>query len=196
MTKKTILLKYLIGYWPKKKKKSNGFFSLSLFPLHLQKWHELHRYASSFFSSWFLRKQSSPLFLFTRVEINKLGMVSFAGFAFITGFLLGILTIVAAEVAAFLYLLKRLNRKRNLHESNKTSSDPPNSIDFSLNKQVQQPHEFPKVLSFLVKFWFLLFNVCLLWWRHCDQFLHFWDGVLFDFICLREWFGFWSLMRV
>ncbi|CAF1910121.1 unnamed protein product [Brassica oleracea var. botrytis] len=62
-------------------------------------------------------------------------MVSFAGFAFITGFLLGILTIVAAEVAGFLYLLKRLNRKRNLHESNKTSSDPPNSIDFSLNKQ-------------------------------------------------------------
>ncbi|VVA95129.1 unnamed protein product [Arabis nemorensis] len=64
-------------------------------------------------------------------------MVSFSGFVFVSGFLLGILAIVAVEVAGFLYLLKRLNRKRNLHESNPTlkDSDPRQSIDFSLNKQ-------------------------------------------------------------
>ncbi|KAF8090429.1 hypothetical protein N665_0476s0009 [Sinapis alba] len=62
-------------------------------------------------------------------------MVSFAGFSFVAGFLLGIFALLAAEVAAFLYLLKRLNRKRNLQESNKTISDPPKSIDFNLNKQ-------------------------------------------------------------
>ncbi|KAF2609126.1 hypothetical protein F2Q68_00046355 [Brassica cretica] len=39
-------------------------------------------------------------------------MVSFAGFAFVTGFLLGLLAVVAAEAAAFLYLVKRLNRKQ------------------------------------------------------------------------------------
>ncbi|KAL0701612.1 hypothetical protein Bca4012_057734 [Brassica carinata] len=69
-------------------------------------------------------------------------MVSFAGFAFVTGFLLGLLAVVAAEVAAFLYLVKRLNRKSNLQESSSDptskSSDPPpppKSIDFNLNKQ-------------------------------------------------------------
>ncbi|KAL0731716.1 hypothetical protein Bca4012_027810 [Brassica carinata] len=62
-------------------------------------------------------------------------MVSSAGFSFVAGFLLGILALLAAEVAAFLYFLKRLNRKRKLQESNKTSSDPPKSIDFNLNKQ-------------------------------------------------------------
>ncbi|KAJ0255690.1 Uncharacterized protein HA466_0087610 [Hirschfeldia incana] len=65
-------------------------------------------------------------------------MVSFSGFAFVTGFLLGLLAVVAAEVAAFLYLVKRLNRKRNRKSSdptlNKGSSDPP-QIDFNLNKQ-------------------------------------------------------------
>ncbi|CAH8359423.1 unnamed protein product [Eruca vesicaria subsp. sativa] len=62
-------------------------------------------------------------------------MVSFSGFAFVTGFLLGLLAVVAAEVAAFLYLVKRLNRKRNL-SSDPTlngSENPP--IDFNLNKQ-------------------------------------------------------------
>ncbi|CAH8334703.1 unnamed protein product [Eruca vesicaria subsp. sativa] len=62
-------------------------------------------------------------------------MFSFAGFAFITGFLLGILTLLAAEVTTFLLLIKRFNRKRNLQESNKKSSVPPKAIDFSLNKQ-------------------------------------------------------------
>ncbi|KAF8111306.1 hypothetical protein N665_0076s0286 [Sinapis alba] len=69
-------------------------------------------------------------------------MVSFAGFAFVTGFLLGLLAVVAAEVAAFLYIVKRLNRKRNLQESSSDptlkGSDPPpppKSIDFNLNKQ-------------------------------------------------------------
>ncbi|KAJ0229245.1 hypothetical protein HA466_0318070 [Hirschfeldia incana] len=62
-------------------------------------------------------------------------MVSFAGFSFLAGFLLGILSLFAVELAAFLYLLKRLNRKRNLQESNKTSSETPKSIDFNLNKQ-------------------------------------------------------------
>ncbi|CAL9240506.1 unnamed protein product [Arabidopsis halleri] len=68
-------------------------------------------------------------------------MVSFAGFAFLSGILLGILAIVTAEVIGFLYILKRLNRKRNHQESNSSSDsnfknfDPRQSIDFSLNKQ-------------------------------------------------------------
>ncbi|XP_010474308.1 PREDICTED: testis-expressed sequence 2 protein-like [Camelina sativa] len=69
-------------------------------------------------------------------------MVSFAGFAFVFGFLLGILAIVAAEVIGFLFVLKRLNRKSNKrHESNSGSDptlknfDPRRSIDFSLSKQ-------------------------------------------------------------
>ncbi|CAN6935361.1 unnamed protein product [Brassica oleracea] len=65
-------------------------------------------------------------------------MVSFAGFAFVTGFLLGLLAVVAAEAAAFLYLVKRLNRKQE-SSSDPTSkgSDPPplEPIDFNLNKQ-------------------------------------------------------------
>lgn len=78
-------------------------------------------------------------------------MVSFAGFAFVTGFLLGLLAVVAAEVAAFLYLVKRLNRKRNLQESKSSDptlkgSDPPppNSIDFNLNKQVIDQFQPPE----------------------------------------------------
>jgi len=69
-------------------------------------------------------------------------MVSFTGFAFVFGILLGILAIVTAEVVGFLYLLKRLNRKRDRQESNSSSDpnfksfDPRQSIDFSLNKQV------------------------------------------------------------
>ncbi|CAH2067022.1 unnamed protein product [Thlaspi arvense] len=68
-------------------------------------------------------------------------MVSFSGFVFVFGFLLGILAIVAAEVAGFLYLLKRLNRKRNLRDSSSSSDptlkefDPPQSINFTLSKQ-------------------------------------------------------------
>ncbi|KAL1194096.1 hypothetical protein V5N11_014131 [Cardamine amara subsp. amara] len=68
-------------------------------------------------------------------------MVSFAGFAFVFGFLLGILVIVTVEVAGFWYLVQRLNRKRNNRESNSTSDptlknfDPRHSIDFTLNKQ-------------------------------------------------------------
>ncbi|KFK41758.1 hypothetical protein AALP_AA2G168400 [Arabis alpina] len=61
-------------------------------------------------------------------------MVSFTGFVFVSGFLLGILSIVAIEVAGFLFIVKRLNRKRNPHESN-SNSDPTQSIDFTLNKQ-------------------------------------------------------------
>lgn len=78
-------------------------------------------------------------------------MVSFAGFAFVTGFLLGLLAVVAAEVAAFLYLVKRLNRKRNLQGSKSSDptlkgSDPPppNSIDFNLNKQVIDQFQPPE----------------------------------------------------
>ncbi|ESQ27867.1 hypothetical protein EUTSA_v10018153mg [Eutrema salsugineum] len=68
-------------------------------------------------------------------------MVSFAIFVFVTGFLLGILTIVTAELAGFLYLLNRLNRKRNRQESSTgsdpalTEFDPPQSSALSLNKQ-------------------------------------------------------------
>ncbi|CAN8235110.1 unnamed protein product [Cochlearia groenlandica] len=69
-------------------------------------------------------------------------MVSFTGFVFVTGFLMGIISVVAAEIAGFLYIVNRLNRKRNHQDSNtssdpilKDSSDPLHSIDFSLNKQ-------------------------------------------------------------
>ncbi|EOA33514.1 hypothetical protein CARUB_v10019838mg [Capsella rubella] len=68
-------------------------------------------------------------------------MVSFAGFVFVFGFLLGILAIVAAEVIGFLYLVKRLNRKSNRQEPSSGSDpthknfDPRQSVDFSLSKQ-------------------------------------------------------------
>ncbi|WZZ68902.1 testis-expressed protein 2 [Brassica napus] len=65
-------------------------------------------------------------------------MVSFAGFAFVTGFLLGLLAVVAAEAAAFLYLVKRLNRKQKSSSdpTSKGSEPPPlEPIDFNLNKQ-------------------------------------------------------------
>ncbi|KAL1224072.1 hypothetical protein V5N11_031220 [Cardamine amara subsp. amara] len=68
-------------------------------------------------------------------------MFSFTGFVFISGFLLGIIAILAAEAAGLIYIVKRLNRKRDRIES-KPSSDsstkdfnPRESIDFSLNKQ-------------------------------------------------------------
>lgn len=69
-------------------------------------------------------------------------MVSFTGFAFVIGVLLGILAVVTVEVVGFLYLLKRLNRKRNRQQSDTSSdptlkdSDPRQSVDFSLSKQV------------------------------------------------------------
>lgn len=69
-------------------------------------------------------------------------MGSFAGVAFVFGFLLGIVAIVTVEVAGFWYLVKRLNRKKNQQESNSSSDptlknfDPRQSIDFTLNKQV------------------------------------------------------------
>uniref|UniRef100_A0A1J3FV96 Testis-expressed sequence 2 protein n=1 Tax=Noccaea caerulescens TaxID=107243 RepID=A0A1J3FV96_NOCCA len=68
-------------------------------------------------------------------------MVSFTGFAFVIGVLLGILAVVTVEVVGFLYLLKRLNRKRNRQQSDTSSdptlkdSDPRQSVDFSLSKQ-------------------------------------------------------------
>ncbi|VVA91706.1 unnamed protein product [Arabis nemorensis] len=68
-------------------------------------------------------------------------MFSFVGFVFISGFLLGIFAILAAEAAGLMYLVKRLNRKRDQMES-KLGSDlstkefnPRESIDFCLFKQ-------------------------------------------------------------
>lgn len=90
-----------------------------------------------------------------------MAMVSFAGFAFLSGILLGILAIVTAEVIGFLYILKRLNRKRDRQESNSSSDsnfknfDPRQSIDFSLNKQVVI--DFVNLLGFKV-FCFLLLS--------------------------------------
>ncbi|EOA39668.1 hypothetical protein CARUB_v10008308mg [Capsella rubella] len=69
-------------------------------------------------------------------------MFSFVAFVFLSGFLLGILAVLAAEAAGFMYLLKRLNRKRDRIES-KPASDPSSkdlnpprdSVDFCINKQ-------------------------------------------------------------
>ncbi|XP_010459394.1 PREDICTED: testis-expressed sequence 2 protein-like [Camelina sativa] len=72
-------------------------------------------------------------------------MFSFVCFVFLlSGFFLGILAVLAAEAAGFMYLLKRLNRKRDQIESKPGSDDDPTSttnppprqpIDFSINKQ-------------------------------------------------------------
>lgn len=70
-------------------------------------------------------------------------MFSFVGFVFLSGFFLGILATLAAEAAGLMYLLKRLNRKRDRIES-KPASDPSSkdfnppreSIDVCINKQV------------------------------------------------------------
>lgn len=63
-------------------------------------------------------------------------------FVFISGFLLGIIAILAAEAAGLMYIVKRLKRKRDRNES-KPGSDsstkdfnPRESVDFCLNKQV------------------------------------------------------------
>lgn len=70
-------------------------------------------------------------------------MFSFVGFVFLSGFFVGILATLAAEAAGLMYLLKRLNRKRDRIES-KPASDPSSkdfnppreSIDVCINKQV------------------------------------------------------------
>lgn len=70
-------------------------------------------------------------------------MFSFVGFVFLSGFFLGIIAILAAEAAGLMYLLNRLNRKRE----SKPGSDPSTtttkvisnsreSNDLCLNKQV------------------------------------------------------------
>ncbi|KAL0799730.1 hypothetical protein Bca101_054905 [Brassica carinata] len=64
-------------------------------------------------------------------------MFSFVGFVFLSGVLLGIVAILAAEAAGLMYLVNRLNRKRD----SKPASDPSTNriinppTDFSLNKQ-------------------------------------------------------------
>ncbi|KAF8114294.1 hypothetical protein N665_0039s0058 [Sinapis alba] len=64
-------------------------------------------------------------------------MFSFVGFVFLSGILLGIVVILAAEAAGLMYLVNRLNRKRD----SKPASDPSTNditnapTDFSLNKQ-------------------------------------------------------------
>jgi hypothetical protein len=70
-------------------------------------------------------------------------MFSFVGFVvFLSGFFLGILAVLSAEAAGFMYLLKRLNRKRDRIESKPVSDpsikdfNPRESIDFCINKQV------------------------------------------------------------
>ncbi|AAF97262.1 Strong similarity to a hypothetical protein T18K17.13 gi/6598861 from Arabidopsis thaliana BAC T18K17 gb/AC010556 and contains a PH PF/00169 domain [Arabidopsis thaliana] len=69
-------------------------------------------------------------------------MFSFVGFVvFLSGFFLGILAVLSAEAAGFMYLLKRLNRKRDRIESKPVSDpsikdfNPRESIDFCINKQ-------------------------------------------------------------
>ncbi|KAF8085529.1 hypothetical protein N665_0665s0038 [Sinapis alba] len=69
-------------------------------------------------------------------------LFSFTSFVFLSGFFLGIIAILAAEAAGLMYLLNRLNRKRDRVDS-KPGSDPstkeisnsPESNDLCLNKQ-------------------------------------------------------------
>ncbi|WZZ18766.1 hypothetical protein YC2023_111855 [Brassica napus] len=64
-------------------------------------------------------------------------MFSFVGFVFLSGVFLGIVAILAAEAVGLMYLVKRLNRKRDSNPASDPSTDdivnPPN--EFSLNKQ-------------------------------------------------------------
>ncbi|KAH0913035.1 hypothetical protein HID58_036356 [Brassica napus] len=64
-------------------------------------------------------------------------MFSFVGFVFLSGVFLGIVAILAAEAAGLMYLVNRLNRKRDSKPASDPSPDdivnPPN--EFSLNKQ-------------------------------------------------------------
>ncbi|XP_010537536.1 PREDICTED: testis-expressed sequence 2 protein [Tarenaya hassleriana] len=68
-------------------------------------------------------------------------MFSLMGFVFVSGFVLGILAIVAAEAAGLVYLVRRLSRRKDLSESNLDPGqsfkdlDPRQSVDFCLNKQ-------------------------------------------------------------
>ncbi|CAH2037092.1 unnamed protein product [Thlaspi arvense] len=69
-------------------------------------------------------------------------MFSLVGCAFLSGVFLGIVALLAAEAAGFMYLLKRLNRKRDHQLASKSGSDPSTedsnpreSTDFPLNKQ-------------------------------------------------------------
>ncbi|ESQ35017.1 hypothetical protein EUTSA_v10006829mg [Eutrema salsugineum] len=68
-------------------------------------------------------------------------MFSFVGLVFLSGFFLGIVAILAAEAAGLMYLVKRLNRKRDRLESKPGSApstkdyNPGESLDFCLNKQ-------------------------------------------------------------
>ncbi|KAJ4889434.1 putative integral membrane protein conserved region (DUF2404) [Raphanus sativus] len=61
-------------------------------------------------------------------------MFSSVGFVFLSGVFLGIIVILAAEAAGLMYLVNRLNRRKDpKHVSDPSTNDPP--IDFSLNKQ-------------------------------------------------------------
>ncbi|KAJ0257260.1 Uncharacterized protein HA466_0081590 [Hirschfeldia incana] len=65
-------------------------------------------------------------------------MFSFTSFVFLSGFLLGIIAILAAEAAGLMYLLNRLNRKRDRVDSKPGSDQSTKEISNShlcLNKQ-------------------------------------------------------------
>lgn len=118
---------------------ANPTVSLSpLFPSPSLYWHEQLQRHESFFCSWFPDKNLSPHWSSSSFP----EMFSFVGFVFISGVFLGILAILAAEAAGLMYLLKRLNRKRDRMESNLGSDpstkdfNPRESIDFCHNKQV------------------------------------------------------------
>lgn len=65
-------------------------------------------------------------------------MFSFVGFVFLSGFFLGIIAVLAAEAAGLMYLLNRLNRKRESKPgfTTKEISNSRESNDLCLNKQV------------------------------------------------------------
>ncbi|CAN8304868.1 unnamed protein product [Cochlearia groenlandica] len=70
-------------------------------------------------------------------------MFSFMAFVFASGFFLGMIVVLTAEAAGLIYIVKRLNRKRDRTDSNlasdddisKNDFDPRESVDFCINKQ-------------------------------------------------------------
>lgn len=136
-------------------------------PWSLYNWHEQPTTTPRiFFSSWFLHKKPSPHWNNASSFPEK--MFSSVGFVFLSGVFLGIIAILAAEAAGLMYLVNRLNRRRDPKPvSDPSTNDPP--IDFSLNKQVIDSRS---------NFW--------------DNF-----SKVFQMFCNdREWCGFWRWMKV
>lgn len=127
-------------------------------PWSLYNWHEQPTTTPRiFFSSWFLHKKPSPHWSNASSFPEK--MFSSVGFVFLSGVFLGIIVILAAEAAGLMYLVNRLNRRKDLkHVSAPSTNDPP--IDFSLNKQVLDYPSKIRILGLIFETIFLKFFRC------------------------------------